>query len=119
MLLNFTETYCRRGLPPPLWRETGSLSFVCVRRTVTKDMCGRLLTPSTEQELLVALRSLAKGSCPGVDGLAPPFFLRHWEVLALGLCCAFQEVMRTREIPMAFVGGLFPIPKEKGNVEEI
>ena len=74
-------------------------------------MCGRL--SFTEQDFFDALQSLAKGSCPGVDGLAPAFFLRHWEVLASGLCCAFQEEMRTGEIPVAFAEGLiFLIPKE-------
>lgn len=93
---------------------------MCSENSETKEMGEILLTPFTEQELFGALRSLDKGSCPEVDGLAPTFFLRHSEVLAPGLCCAFQEVMRTGEMPAALTKGLiFLIPKEGGNVEEI
>lgn len=83
-------------------------------------MCGLLLAPFTEQELLVSLCSLDKGSCPGVHGLALAFFLKHWETLALGLCNPFQEAMQIGEMHVAFAKGLiFLISKEGGNSKEI
>ncbi len=75
--------------PSPTMEGNRQLVLSYVRRTVTEGMCSQLLAPFTEQELLEALRALAKGSCPGVDGLAPAFFLMHWETLAPGLCLAF------------------------------
>ena len=78
-----------------------------VRRSVIEDMRIRLLAPFSREELHAALKALAKGSCPGVDGLAPAFYLRHWDTVAPGLCLAFQKVMRTGVMPDTFAEGLF------------
>lgn len=90
-----------------------------VRRTTTHAMRVQLLAPFFKDELLDAVRTLARDSCLGVDGLSTAFFLRHWEMLSASLCMAFQKIMTSRTLPKSFKGLIFLIPKEGGNVEEI
>ena len=86
-----------------------------VRRTVTEEMCDRLLAPFSEEELLRALKALPRDSCPGGDGLLPAFFLQHWDLLKEGLRLAFQEIMDSGTMPSSFSEGMiFLIPKEGG-----
>ena len=91
-----------------------------VRRSVTLEMCGQLLAPFSETELLTALKALPRHSCPGRDGLSPIFFLEHWDLLKEGLLLAFQEIMDSGFMPESLSEGMiFLIPKEGGNRDEL
>ena len=87
-----------------------------VQRSVTDEMCMRLLAPFTKTKLLDALRALPRDRCPREDGLLPAFFLHHWDLLKEGLQLAFQEIMDDNSMPKSLIEGLiFLIPKEGGD----
>ena len=71
-------------------------------------------------ELWDALRALPRASCPGVDGLAPGFFLAFWDLLGDDLCVCMQQIVDTGTMPQAFSKGLiYLIPKGEGVSDDI
>ena len=49
-----------------------------------------LLQPLSSQEILKAVKTLAKDVCPGLDGMGVQWYIQYWDLIGGGLTKAYQ-----------------------------
>ena len=87
-----------------------------VQRRVSDDMRQTLVQQIQVTELWDALRALPRASCPGVDGLAPGFFLTFWDLLGDDLCACMQQIVDIGRCLRRSQRGLFTSSPRGGGV---
>ncbi|GBG83099.1 hypothetical protein CBR_g36717 [Chara braunii] len=78
---------------------------------------GRLLMdrPTTEEELTVTLKCMARGKAPGDDGLPVEFFAACWEVLVGDLVSLFNEIRDGGRLGKTMTRGIISLLFKKGD----
>ncbi|WOK96879.1 hypothetical protein Cni_G05587 [Canna indica] len=74
--------------------------------------------PLSEDETLMAIKSLGRDKAPGPDGLTPKFFLKTWDIVGLDFCKSLEHLLfgsgDWSRINKAFIA---LIPKTEGATE--
>ncbi len=100
--------------PPsnPDKEEASQYVWSSMKKTVNSKVSEILIQSFTSDELLEALKSLPRHSCPGEDGLTPTFFIQYWDLLNLLICQGFQNIFSSGKMPEQISEGLiYLVPK--------
>ena len=71
--------------------------------------------PLTEDELLAAVRGMARNKAPGLDGLPLEFYLSFWSLLALDLLSVLNCSFRDGHFPISLRSGVITLLFKKGD----
>ena len=71
--------------------------------------------PLTEDELLAAVRDMARNKAPGLDGLPLDFYLSFWTLLAPDLLSVLNFSFRDGHFPISLRSGVITLLFEKGD----
>ena len=72
--------------------------------------------PLTEQECLAALKEMATGKSPGIDGLPAEFFVKFWEILGTDLVCVLNDCYSAGKLCLLQRSGVITLLYKKGDI---
>ena len=91
-----------------------------IRKRVSVQLSECLLQPLSSQEILKAVKTLAKDVCPGLDGMGVQWYIQYWDLIGGGLTKAYQQILDLGNMPLEWNEGLiYMIPKTNGQVDEL
>ena len=83
--------------------------------TLPDDASSSCDGPLTEDELLAAVRGMARGKAPGLDGLPLEFYLSFWSLLAPDLLTMLNFSFREGRFPISLRTGVISLLFKKGD----
>ena len=95
--------------------QVASALLLNVDATLTENqasVCDGLLSPD---EVLRALKGMARNKSPGSDGLPVKFYLRFWDVLGTDLTDVFNEAFQAGSLSKSQKHGLISLIYKKGD----
>jgi len=77
-----------------------------------KEICDQEIT---EKEVYEAVISLKNNKSPGIDGLTPEFYKKHWENLKTPFMCMLKEAYEKNELPTSLNQSVLTLLYKKGD----